>query len=80
MDQGIAAGRYSRKHLKVCSAWTTLEFRSLLPYFHNGGEATLEQVVDCYNRGGDRRGEDGNDTTRFGPTTVTSTRTSRSWL
>jgi len=37
------------------------------PYFHNGGEATLEQVVDFYNRGGDRRGEDGNDTTGFGP-------------
>jgi cytochrome c peroxidase len=23
------------------------------PYFHNGGAATLEQVVDFYNRGGD---------------------------
>jgi hypothetical protein len=37
------------------------------PYFHNGGQATLEQVVDFYNRGGDRRGPDGNDTTGFGP-------------
>jgi cytochrome c peroxidase len=36
------------------------------PYFHNGGQATLEQVVEFYNRGGDRRGEDGNDTTGFG--------------
>ena len=36
------------------------------PYFHNGGTATLEQVVDFYNRGGDRRGEDGNDTTGSG--------------
>jgi len=36
------------------------------PYFHNGGTATLEQVVDFYNRGGDRRGEDGNDTTGLG--------------
>jgi cytochrome c peroxidase len=35
------------------------------PYFHNGGTATLEQVVEFYNRGGDRRGEDGNDTTGF---------------
>jgi cytochrome c peroxidase len=26
------------------------------PYFHNGGQATLEQVIDFYNRGGDRRG------------------------
>ena len=25
------------------------------PYFHNGGQATLRQVVDFYNRGGDRR-------------------------
>jgi hypothetical protein len=25
------------------------------PYFHNGGAATLEQVVAFYNRGGDRR-------------------------
>lgn len=26
------------------------------PYFHNGGQASLEQVLDFYNRGGDRRG------------------------
>ncbi|NOT13693.1 MAG: cytochrome-c peroxidase [Methylococcaceae bacterium] len=25
------------------------------PYFHNGGQATLEQVVEFYNRGGDRK-------------------------
>ena len=36
------------------------------PYMHNGGMATLEQVVDFYNRGGDRRGPDGDDTTGFG--------------
>jgi cytochrome c peroxidase len=36
------------------------------PYFHNGGQATLEQVVEFYNRGGDRRGQDGDDTTGFG--------------
>ena len=36
------------------------------PYFHNGSRATLEQVVDFYNRGGDRRGPDANNTTRFG--------------
>jgi hypothetical protein len=35
------------------------------PYFHNGGKGTLEQVVEFYNRGGDRRGPDGNDTTGF---------------
>ena len=27
------------------------------PYFHNGGQATLEQVVEFYNRGGDSRGD-----------------------
>ena len=26
------------------------------PYFHNGGQANLHQVVDFYSRGGDRRG------------------------
>ena len=33
------------------------------PYFHNGSRFTLEQVVEFYSRGGDRRGTDGNDTT-----------------
>lgn len=33
------------------------------PYMHHGGMATLEQVVAFYNRGGDRRGPNGNDTT-----------------
>jgi cytochrome c peroxidase len=33
------------------------------PYFHNGSRFTLEQVVEFYNRGGDRRGPDDNDTT-----------------
>lgn len=41
------------------------------PYFHNGSRATLEQVVEFYNRGGDRRdivpGSDSPNTTRFGP-------------
>jgi len=37
------------------------------PYFHNGGQMTLRQVVDFYNRGGDRRGPSENDTTGFGP-------------
>ncbi len=33
------------------------------PYFHTGGYLTLEQVVEFYNRGGNRRGADDNDTT-----------------
>lgn len=35
------------------------------PYFHNGSRLTLEQVVEFYNRGGDRRGPDGNDSTGY---------------
>jgi len=37
------------------------------PYFHNGGQGTLEQVIAFYNRGGDQRGPNGDDTTGFGP-------------
>jgi cytochrome c peroxidase len=36
------------------------------PYFHNGGQATLEQVVDFYNRGGDGAGTDFANTSAFG--------------
>jgi cytochrome c peroxidase len=36
------------------------------PYFHNGGQATLEQVVAFYNRGGDGAGTDPSNTTGFG--------------
>ncbi len=35
------------------------------PYFHNGSRGTLEQVVEFYNRGGDRRGPDGNDSSGY---------------
>jgi cytochrome c peroxidase len=35
------------------------------PYFHTGGYLTLEQVVEFYNRGGNRRGADDNDSTGF---------------
>jgi cytochrome c peroxidase len=36
------------------------------PYFHNGGQATLEQVVEFYNRGGDGAGTDAANTTGYG--------------
>ena len=35
------------------------------PYFHNGGQSTLDQVVDFYNRGGDGRGSDPANTTGY---------------
>ena len=36
------------------------------PYFHDGGQATLKQVVLFYNRGGDRRSRNCGDTSGFG--------------
>ena len=36
------------------------------PYFHNGSRATLEQVLEFYNRGGDRRGSNASNTSGFG--------------
>lgn len=36
------------------------------PYFHNGSRMSLEQVVEFYNRGGDRRSVNPGDTTGFG--------------
>jgi hypothetical protein len=36
------------------------------PYFHNGGQSTLEQVVAFYNRGGDGTGTEFSNTTGFG--------------
>jgi cytochrome c peroxidase len=36
------------------------------PYFHNGSRATLEQVVEFYNRGGDRQGSLWSDNSGFG--------------
>lgn len=35
------------------------------PYFHNGSRATLEQVIEFYNRGGDRQGPLYADTSGF---------------
>jgi cytochrome c peroxidase len=37
------------------------------PYFHNGSRATLAQVLEFYNRGGDRRGPLAQDSTGYGP-------------
>jgi cytochrome c peroxidase len=37
------------------------------PYFHNGGYATLESVVEFYNRGGNTRQGPGGDTSGLGP-------------
>ncbi|MBM3767308.1 MAG: DUF1929 domain-containing protein, partial [Acidobacteria bacterium] len=42
------------------------------PYFHNGSLATLEEVVDFYNRGGDATTIAGGDSTGFGPNSSNS--------
>jgi hypothetical protein len=55
-----------RTRVGVDGAFKTPSLRNVAltqPYFHNGSRFTLEQVVEFYNRGGDRRGPDGNDTT-----------------
>jgi cytochrome c peroxidase len=40
------------------------------PYFHNGGQSNLEDVITFYNRGGDGAGTDGVNTTGFGANTT----------
>jgi cytochrome c peroxidase len=63
-----AGGRLDR--VAVDGAFKTPTLRNVgltAPYFHNGGEATLRQVVEFYNRGGNRRDLAGGDTTGSGP-------------
>ncbi len=50
------AERRSIKPLAIRGAFKTPGLRNIEftgPYFHNGGQATLEQVVEFYSRGGD---------------------------
>ncbi len=44
-DTGTGAGAFKSIGLR------NVEFTG--PYFHNGGQSTLEQVIDFYRRGGD---------------------------
>ncbi|MEY4754074.1 MAG: hypothetical protein RJA44_1749 [Pseudomonadota bacterium] len=56
----------NRTRVSVDGAFKTPTLRNVgltQPYFHNGSRFTLEQVVEFYNRGGDRRGSDASDTT-----------------
>jgi len=55
--------------IAVDGAFKTPSLRNVgltAPYFHNGGEARLLDVVEFYNRGGNRCGQNGNDTTGSG--------------
>src|SRR5262249_39347045 len=50
------AARQGSTPLGIAGAFKTPGLRNVEftgPYFHNGGQATLEQVVEFYNRGGD---------------------------
>ncbi len=64
----IAVG--SNERVAADGAFKTPGLRNVeltAPYFHNGGQLTLMQVVEFYNRGGDRRGPNGDDTNGFPP-------------
>ena len=53
-DPNLTVG--SNQRVTVDGAFKTPGLRNVeltAPYFHNGGQLTLEQVVDFYNRGGD---------------------------
>ncbi len=53
----------------VDGAFKTPSLRNIAltaPYFHNGGQLTLDQVVDFYDRGGDRTGSARVNSTGFG--------------
>ncbi|MBX2799241.1 MAG: hypothetical protein KTR31_16320 [Myxococcales bacterium] len=56
VDSGVPVSSSERD--AVDGAFKTSGLRNIAltgPYFHNGGTATLRQVVEFYNRGGDRR-------------------------
>jgi len=56
VDPGVPVDPNERD--AVDGAFKTAGLRNISltgPYFHNGGQATLRQVVEFYNRGGDRR-------------------------
>jgi cytochrome c peroxidase len=57
LNRGTPPGVGEREATDGCFKTPSLRNVELTgPYFHNGGQATLEQVLDFYNRGGDRRG------------------------
>ena len=67
--QGCAVLRDPNIRDAVDGAFKTPTLRNVEltgPYFHNGGYATLEQVVDFYNRGGNVRRTPNGDTTGLG--------------
>jgi cytochrome c peroxidase len=67
VDQCVLVGANDRDAVDGSFKVPTLRNVELTgPYFHNGGQATLEQVIDFYNRGGDGAGSDIANTSGFG--------------
>lgn len=67
-DPALAEGEFLR--VAVDGAFKTPLLRNVAltpPYFHNGGERSLADVIKFYNRGGNRRGPPSNDSTGTGP-------------
>lgn len=68
------ASEAPQQRVDIDAAFKTPGLRNVAltaPYMHNGGQKSLEEVVDFYNRGGDRRSVPGtsstdNDTTGTG--------------
>jgi hypothetical protein len=69
-DPNLSPPISSSERTAVDGAFKTPGLRNIAltaPYFHNGGQLTLMQVVDFYNRGGDRTGKVGTNSSGFGP-------------
>ena len=65
------AERFQRPRVAVDGSFKVPTLRNVEltgPYFHNGGYATLEQVVDFYSRGGNARRTDTGDTSGYDKT------------
>ncbi|WP_219096941.1 cytochrome-c peroxidase [Pseudomonas sp. UMAB-40] len=66
-------------HDAIDGAFKTPTLRNIAltgPYFHNGSRSTLKQVMEFYNRGGDRRGSEANNTSGFDHSSVNQHNTS----
>ncbi len=65
-----SAAAAQSQRVAVDGAFKTPTLRNVAltaPYFHNGGQRSLSEVVEFYNRGGDQRAVYGGDTTGTGP-------------
>ncbi len=69
-----SAGNALQQRVDIDAAFKTPGLRNIAltaPYMHNGGQKSLEEVVDFYNRGGDRRSVNATSPTTDNDTTGT---------